>query len=126
MRRGLHIDYTIRWNGLPMGWTSIISGYDPPDSFVDEQVRGPYRYWHHYHGFAPRGEGTLISDRVRYSLPLGPLGRLAHALMVRRQLLGIFTYRQTAVAELLGVQCRNVQEPRIVRLGHGRGPTGRL
>ena len=31
MRRGLHIDYTIRWKGLPMGWTSIISAYDPPD-----------------------------------------------------------------------------------------------
>ncbi len=113
MRLGLHIDYTIHWNGLPMGWTSIISAYDPPHSFVDEQVRGPYSYWHHYHGFEPHDNGTLISDRVRYSLPLGPLGRIAHTIMVRRQLLRIFEYRQKSIAELLGVTCESVDEPRI-------------
>ena len=102
MRRGAHIDYTIRWLGLPMGWTSVISEYDPPHSFADEQVRGPYSYWHHRHEFVSDGEGTIVSDRVHYSLPLGQLGRIAHALIVKRQLLAIFRYRQRAIARLLG------------------------
>jgi hypothetical protein len=38
---------------------------------------------------------------VDYALPFGPLGRLAHCLVVRRQLQGIFDYRQAALAAIL-------------------------
>ncbi len=113
MQTGLHIDYTIHWLGLPMRWTSVIKDYDPPRQFVDEQVRGPYSYWRHQHDFETDAGGTLISDRVLYSLPLGPLGRIAQAVMVKHQLLGIFNFRQRAVAELLGVECRTVEPPTI-------------
>jgi ligand-binding SRPBCC domain-containing protein len=102
MRKGANIDYTIRWFGLPMGWTSVITEYDPPHSFVDEQVRGPYAYWRHRHEFTPDARGTIVSDRVTYALPLGWLGRIAHVTIVKRQLLAIFRYRQKAICELLG------------------------
>jgi ligand-binding SRPBCC domain-containing protein len=121
MRPGLHIDYTIRWLGLPMPWRSVISHYDPPRVFVDEQVRGPYRYWHHEHAFQSDGAGTVVSDCVRYSLPLGPLGAAAHSLMVKRQLLGIFRFRQRAIAKLLGVECRTLEAPVIRPAGAARG-----
>lgn len=117
MRAGLTIDYTIRWLGIPMGWTSLITEYAPPASFTDEQVRGPYRLWHHRHAFVPDGDGTIISDHVRYSLPFGPLGRIAQALLVKHQLLGIFRYRQRAVARMLNVECTGIEEPAIRRLG---------
>ena len=39
-----------------------------------------------------------MRDTVRYALPLGPLGALAHALFVRRDLRRIFDFRQQAVA----------------------------
>jgi hypothetical protein len=44
---------------------------------------------------------VLIRDRVRYALPFGPLGSLAHTLFVGRDLQRIFDYRVTAVAEQL-------------------------
>ena len=116
MKRGLNIDYTIRWLGLPLGWTSRITEYDPPRLFVDEQVRGPYRSWHHRHDFFPDGQGTIISDCVAYSLPLGVLGRVAHALTVKWQLLAIFRFRQRAVAKLLEVDCTTIEAPVIRRL----------
>jgi ligand-binding SRPBCC domain-containing protein len=99
-----------------MRWTSAITVYDPPRSFVDEQVRGPYRYWHHRHDFVSDGDSTVVSDRVRYSLPLGPLGRAAHELTVKRQLLGIFRYRQRAVAAMLRAECETIEAPVIVLL----------
>lgn len=103
MRKGLEINYTIRWLGLPMRWRTLITSYDPPDRFVDLQARGPYLLWHHLHRFVPAPDGgTVVSDEVTYVLPMGPLGRLAHALMVKQQLLGIFRYRQEALAEMLG------------------------
>ena len=41
-----------------------------------------------------------MTDEVEYVLPLGPLGQVAHALMVQRLLRRIFDYRFMTVAEL--------------------------
>jgi ligand-binding SRPBCC domain-containing protein len=72
--------------------------WDPPRRFVDVQISGPYRMWHHTHDFEPApGGGTLMRDTVRYALPLGALGELAHRLLVRRDLERIFDFRRDAV-----------------------------
>jgi ligand-binding SRPBCC domain-containing protein len=80
-----------------MNWLTEISEWAPPERFVDEQLRGPYRYWHHTHEFQEVSGGTSMRDVVEYELPLGPLGRLAHAALVRRTLQRIFDYRRQAV-----------------------------
>jgi ligand-binding SRPBCC domain-containing protein len=55
--------------------------------------------WEHTHEFEEDGpRATVIRDRVRYSLPFGPLGTLAERLLVRRDLRQIFDYRRDAVA----------------------------
>jgi hypothetical protein len=38
-----------------------------------------------------------MRDTVRYALPCWPLGEVAHALLVRRDLAAIFDYRRDAV-----------------------------
>lgn len=97
MKRGQFIEYRIGLGGVPMNWLTEISEWQPPDRFVDEQLRGPYRYWHHTHEFREAEGGTLMLDTVEYELPLGPLGSLAHALMVRSVLRRIFDFRRQAV-----------------------------
>ena len=102
MRPGTLIHYRLRLHGVPLRWTSRIEQWEPGRLFVDRQVEGPYRVWHHRHEFSRHDGGTLVRDRVRYALPLGPLGELGHALFVHRDLDRIFRYRQEAVARLLG------------------------
>jgi ligand-binding SRPBCC domain-containing protein len=51
MAEGLRLHYRIRPLLVPQRWTSEITVWDPPHRFVDEQVRGPYRRWHHEHRF---------------------------------------------------------------------------
>lgn len=94
LEAGDRIDYRIRIAGLPVRWRTLISDWDPPRSFTDEQEKGPYRRWIHRHTFQPMGDGkVLVTDRVDYELPLGIIGRLAGGLFVRRQLRRIFDYR---------------------------------
>ncbi len=102
MKAGALIDYTIKVTGYRLRWWTLISTYDPPHSFVDEQIKGPYKLWHHTHRFRAVEGGTMISDEVKYALPLGLLGRTAHALFVRRQLKGIFAYREKVIGERFG------------------------
>ena len=97
---GTLIDYRLSLFGLPFTWRSRISHWDPPHAFVDEQLKGPYSFWHHTHTFAESSEGTAIGDRVLYRLPLWPLSAVGLPL-VKLQLKRIFTYRQQAIRKLL-------------------------
>jgi len=87
---------------FPVRWTSEIQEWEPPYRFVDVQLKGPYKLWHHEHRFAAEGNGTCITDEVQYLLPLGIFGAIAHSLKVRKDLEGIFAYRTEAVRRLFG------------------------
>jgi ligand-binding SRPBCC domain-containing protein len=101
MREGTLIDYRISIRGVPLRWRTRIEEYAPMRSFVDIQLRGPYRSWRHTHEFTERPEGTEVRDHIEYSLPFGPLGSVAHALFVRRDLEQIFEFRRDAIERLL-------------------------
>ncbi len=101
MRAGAIIQYRLRLHGLPVDWLTRIDEWEPGVRFVDQQLVGPYRLWHHTHTFEPRGDGTLMRDTVRYALPMWPLGELALPL-VRRDLRRIFDFRRDSVGALLG------------------------
>ena len=100
MAPGALIEYRLALHRIPVRWLTRIEIWEPGRRFVDVQVRGPYRIWQHTHAFAPDPQGTRVTDTVRYALPLGPLGELAHRLVVRRDLERIFDFRQEAVALL--------------------------
>jgi ligand-binding SRPBCC domain-containing protein len=98
MAPGTLIEYRLRLHGVRLRWRTTIAVWDPPRRFVDVQVNGPYRMWHHTHDFSPTSDGgTVMTDTVRYALPFGPLGELAHRALVRRDLERIFDFRQGAV-----------------------------
>jgi ligand-binding SRPBCC domain-containing protein len=101
MRRGTLIGYRLRVRGMPVRWLTEISEWEPPHRFVDIQIRGPYALWQHTHTFEPDGHGTLMRDVVRYRVGFGPLGALATALLVRRDVEAIFDYRAQQVPGLL-------------------------
>lgn len=100
IQEGTLIDYKLGLFGFPMRWRTLISKWEPPAVFVDEQLSGPYHLWHHTHRFIEQDNETIIEDEVRYALPFAPLGNLAHPL-VRLQLNRIFAYRAKAVQACL-------------------------
>jgi len=101
MQLGALIDYRIGLKGIPMRWKTLISRWNPPHAFVDEQIKGPYLLWHHTHEFVGAVQdgrmGTRCIDHVRYKHMGGPI---AEALLVRRDLERIFAYRRQKMLDL--------------------------
>jgi ligand-binding SRPBCC domain-containing protein len=104
MKAGTLIDYTVSVFGIPQRWTTIITEYNPPHRFVDTQIKGPYDFWHHTHSFSETEAGILIVDEVRYTLPFGPLGELAHIFAIEGQLNQIFNYRAKVIEKIFSQQ----------------------
>jgi uncharacterized protein len=104
--KGTLIDYNLSIHGVPTAWRTLISDWQPPHQFVDEQIKGPYTYWHHTHTFESLGgsgsslRGTLMKDTVHYRLPMGALGRTFGLWLVRKDTAHIFDYRRKIILEM--------------------------
>lgn len=97
MRAGTLLDYRLRLHGIPIRWQSEISVWQPPDRFVDRQIKGPYSLWVHEHSFADQDRGTLVTDSVNYAVAGGAL---TNWLFVAPDLKRIFHYRHQALETL--------------------------
>jgi ligand-binding SRPBCC domain-containing protein len=102
MGQGTLIRYRIRVRGLPVRWLTRIEEWEPSRRFVDRQLSGPYRLWHHTHDFEEDSGGTLMRDTVRYSMRAGSIGEVVHERMVRGDLDRIFDYRIEHITEVFG------------------------
>jgi ligand-binding SRPBCC domain-containing protein len=76
-----------------VNWLTEITQVKESSYFIDDQRFGPYALWHHQHVFKTVNGGIEMVDEVNYALPFGWIGRLAHALFVKRQLKSIFSHR---------------------------------
>lgn len=100
---GMIIEYRLKPLGnIPLRWRTRISDVDRPYSFTDVQLKGPYRVWEHRHEFTETKRGVLVLDEVKYRLPFGWIGRLAHRLVVRKRIAEIFEYRRQKLQKIFG------------------------
>jgi len=79
--------------GVRQRLTSRITEFDPPNRFVDEMVRGAFARFRHEHQFLSVPDGTDMVDIFDYTAPLGPLGRLADGLFLRRYMTALLRER---------------------------------
>jgi len=99
---------TVTWEAVHFGikqrLTSRITKYERPRLFIDEMVRGAFHSFIHVHEFKSISEGTLMVDKFSYTTPLGPLGRIADRLFLKRYM-GRFLQKRASylkhVAELI-------------------------
>ncbi len=95
MYAGQILNYTLSpLPGFRANWTTEITVVNEPYLFIDTQIMGPYKIWHHQHHFKAQGMGTEVTDLIHYALPFGPLGNLVHPFLVRPHLEAIFDFRK--------------------------------
>jgi uncharacterized protein (TIGR01777 family) len=91
---GSSMKYRISLGFLKLNWTTVILKWDPSNSFVDWQQKGPYKLWIHSHQVLEQSSSqSLMIDRVYYSMPFGFLGRIVHEWFVKDLLKRIFSCR---------------------------------
>lgn len=100
LQAGSLIRYRLRWRCIPIRWTTEISEWNPPCRFVDRAVSSPYALWNHEHSFVSHDGGTLMRDRVTYALPFAAFGRLAHRILVKRDVERVFDFRAETMCRL--------------------------
>lgn len=61
--------------GLPQMHESLITRYEPPLYFQDTMLRGRFKRFQHDHHFAEIDGYTLLTDKLRFSMPLGWPGK---------------------------------------------------
>ncbi len=93
MALGDNVTWRARHFGIWWELTSVITEFDPPNSFVDEQQKGPFKAYRHEHLFTAVGNATEMRDIVEFTAPLGPLGRIAEAVALRRHLEALIDLR---------------------------------
>lgn len=104
IQKDTHLDYQLKIHEIPVKWTTLITHWEPNKKFQDVQLKGPYDQWHHTHTFETLGDGTLVTDRVQYRVPLGFLGQAVGGFFVKRDIEKIFEYRKKKIESLLGNQ----------------------
>ena len=106
LKKGALIDYSLTLRFLPIRWRTEISAWDAPNRFVDRQLKGPYKLWHHEHTFEAVENGTMVHDRVHYVVPGGAI---VHRLLVKKDLIRIFEYRRSQIEAILNNNTAPVQ-----------------
>ncbi|MEX1045490.1 MAG: SRPBCC family protein [Chthoniobacterales bacterium] len=76
-RPGADFTIAVRQGPFTLRWTGRWETTAPPGLLVDTGVRCPFARWRHHHIFEPHADGTVLTDRVEFSLPWfrgGPIG----------------------------------------------------
>ena len=104
---------TVTWKARHFGFrqhlTSEITAFNQPHMFVDEMQRGAFKRWHHTHLFEPKPGGTLMIDEVDYESPLGMLGRIFDALILKNYMTRLLLTRNNYIKRLAEAQHQNTK-----------------
>jgi len=99
MKEGQLIDYTIKVFKKKIRWRTIITEYDYPKIFIDQQLKGPYSMWHHTHQFDNHGDYVEVIDKISYVVPFGIIGQILNFIFIKRDLIKIFKYREKNIEQ---------------------------
>ena len=102
MEEGMLITYEISpVLNIKTTWITEITKVTKHKNFIDQQVKGPYRFWHHEHKFQEvSGNLVKMTDVITYIPPFGLLGDIANQLFLKKKLNNIFKHRSIVLNKM--------------------------
>lgn len=103
MYPGMIISYKVSpLFNISVKWATEITQVKEHKYFIDNQIKGPYKIWHHEHHFKNIEGGIEMKDILFYEMPYGFIGRILYKSIVKNRVEEIFNYRATKIKELFG------------------------
>jgi len=96
---GEEVTWRARHFLITQHFTSKITAFDRPRYFQDAMQRGAFRSFVHDHVFKARDGGTTMTDVLTFAAPLGILGRIAEAVVLRRYMTRLLEARAKIIKE---------------------------
>ena len=97
----ISLNETVTWRARHFGiWqelTSKITGFEAPNYFADEMVKGAFKNFKHEHFFEEKSGVTIMKDIFDYSSPFGLLGRSADSLFLKRYMTELLEKRNDTI-----------------------------
>lgn len=94
IRDGARVSLRTKVGPLWVKWEIEHRDYVEGRRFRDVLLSGPFAKWEHLHAVEPDGDAAcVLTDEIRYRLPLGALGRWGGAAFTRGKLARMFAYR---------------------------------
>ena len=72
-----------------------------PFGFTDEMLRGAFQSLRHEHRFKNVGNGTRMTDVLKWTAPLGVLGKVADVLFLKRYMTRFLIRRNRALKQIV-------------------------
>lgn len=117
--KGVTVVFEIKIAGIPMKWEARHIEYKENELFKDCQVKGPFALWEHTHRFAGQdGSRTVMSDEVKFKLPLGWLSKPFYGY-ARKEFERMFQYRHRVLKHDLEHHADGESKKRILISGAG-------
>ena len=99
----IELNETVTWSarhfGITQQLTSLITDVESPSFFADEMVKGAFKRFRHEHHFSEKDDTTTLIDIFEYTSPLGLVGRLFDALILKNYMRDLLIRRNEVLKE---------------------------
>jgi ligand-binding SRPBCC domain-containing protein len=99
-RRTLQCGDEVGWKMGGTVHTSRVDAIRPYTYFREVMTAGIFLHFEHDHHFAPMDDGTRVRDEIRFSVRMGPLGRLYGMTIVRSLLMRMLVAKNTELKHI--------------------------
>ena len=96
---------TVTWEAKHLGFvqhlTSKITELESPNYFVDEMVTGAFKSFRHEHRLeqSSKENHVIMTDLFYFESPLGPLGKVANEVFLKKYMTKLLTLRNQHLKE---------------------------
>ncbi len=99
----IELDETVTWEAKHLGvrqtLTSIITGFERPTYFADEQFKGIFKNFHHQHFFEQKEDHVLLTDTFDFESPGWIIGKFFNWIYLKGYLEGFLVRRNAILKE---------------------------
>lgn len=86
--------------GIYLNHVSKITEMEPPNYFVDEMIKGNFKFFRHEHSFVSQNEKTVMIDLLQYETPFGIFGKLFDKLILKNYMTNLLQTRNRFLKNL--------------------------